>query len=133
VAIGAVAQRGAIRIQLTALEVRTTHSVLGWRLWIEGREDLEPVPAIEVSDDLGTAYRAELISGDWGQRDGITLGRGELVVVTPLPAGARAVTFALHRLAVDPDESRFPGAKPTVLAQPVRVAVDLVRMAVEAP
>ncbi len=59
VAIGAVARRDSIRLQVTALEVRTTHAILACRLWVDRGDLDEPFPDIAVADGLGTVYRVE--------------------------------------------------------------------------
>jgi hypothetical protein len=127
VAIGAVARRDPVRLELIALEIRTSHMTLSWRLWVAGSDGLAPLPELELIDDLGTPYRAEAIANGWAtDADGVRAD-GRLVVVPAIPPHASTLTLRMDRLALDPEEARFPGAVPVVINRPIAFAVDLTR------
>ncbi len=114
-----------MRLQLTALEIRTTHATLTWRLWVASPDDPQPLPDIEVTDDLGTSYRTEVSTSGWSSDADIVRGDGEFLIVPAIPPGARALMLRIDRAALDPEEARDPGATPMTMDRPTEVAVDL--------
>ena len=124
-AIGRVERRGVVLLQLTALEIRSTHAILTWRLRIDGGDDIDPLPAFEVTDDVGTAYRVEVGRRSSAEDEGQHSAAGEALVLPPIPPTARRLTLRMDHLGLDPWEATFPGARPLRLVSPIEVTVEL--------
>jgi hypothetical protein len=99
VAIGRVEVHPGVSLEVIALEIRATGSLLHWKAGFDG-QPFRVDPELSVHDDLGTVYEARPSS--WSRSGRVA--RGQIAIVPSPPAGAAVMALEL-RVSASPLEN----------------------------
>lgn len=104
------AMRGARLVSIERVDVRSTRTVVAWRLTHLPTEPMR-VADVQASDDVGTTYIARVVGRGWERGQDREEVFGETVLLPAVPSGARRLLIAAVGMLPDGRDERFPGCR----------------------